>query len=77
MEKALDKTNLISGLTSPGEFDFDRIWYQVTVILLGDFDWTMPQPAADGEDVNTGHQQVGSVSVAERVERACAGIGFP
>jgi hypothetical protein len=27
----------LGALTSPGEFDFHRIWYQMPVVLLGDF----------------------------------------
>ena len=58
MEKALDKTNLISGLTPPRESHFYRIRDQVPIVLLGDFHRTMPHPAADDEDIDAGHQQV-------------------
>ena len=48
-----DIAPIFGALTTPGEFDFDRIWYQVSVVLFGNFHRTVPHPAADDEDVNT------------------------
>jgi len=53
-----DIAPIFGALTIPGEFYLDRIWDQVPVVLLGDFNRTVPQPAADDEDIDAGHQQV-------------------
>ena len=59
-----DIAPIFGALTTPGEFNFHRIRDQVPIVFLGDFHRTVPQPAADGEDVDAGHQQVGSIGMA-------------
>jgi len=49
-----DIAPIFGALTTPGEFDFDRIRDQMPVVLFSYFHRTVSKPAADDEDIDAG-----------------------